>query len=208
MFPTEHRYHMYGPKDKMGDGGSYHNVPSGLYGSNSTQKQYHQVTCDQPYYNNHYHMNNHQTADTMTKRIGASQMGDGGTYHNDPAGYFPDQRQYFADERDVCRSNLIEIQTIDHNYEQKNGIHSDQQSILEVSYTHTDPLTKAETEIPNSNLKNDSVRTSKTETTQDKINYTKVGQPLYYSAPSSNYFLGSTQILPERHKMYLNTSRM
>jgi hypothetical protein len=51
-------------------------------------------------------------------------MGDGGTYHNDSAGYFPDQRQYFADERDVCRSNLIEIQIEDHNYEQKNGIHS------------------------------------------------------------------------------------
>ena len=91
-------------------------------------------------------------------------MGDGGTYHNDPADYFPDQRQYFADERDVCRSNLIEIQTVDHNYEQKNGIHSDQQSILEVSYTHTDPLTKAETKTPNSNLKNDFARTSKTAT--------------------------------------------
>jgi hypothetical protein len=78
-------------------------------------------------------MNNHQTADIMTNRIEASQMGDGGTYHNDPAGYFPDQRQYFADERDVCRSNLIEIQIEDHNYEQKNGIHFDQQSLLEVS---------------------------------------------------------------------------
>jgi hypothetical protein len=159
MFPTEHRYDMYGPKDKLGDGGSYHNVPSGLYGSDSTQKQYHQVTYDQSYYNNHYHMNNHQTADIMTNRIEASQMGDGGTYHNDPAGYFPDQRQYFADERDVCRSNLIEIQIEDHNYEQKNGINSDQQSLLEVSYTHTDPLTKAETKTPNSNLKNNSART-------------------------------------------------
>jgi hypothetical protein len=59
MFPTEHRYDMYEPKDKLGDGGSYHNVPSGLYGSDSTQKQYHQVTYDQSYYNNHYHMNNH-----------------------------------------------------------------------------------------------------------------------------------------------------
>jgi hypothetical protein len=50
----EHRYDMHGPKDKLGDGGSYHNVPSGLYGSDSTQKQYHQVTYDQSYYNNHY----------------------------------------------------------------------------------------------------------------------------------------------------------
>jgi hypothetical protein len=209
MFPTEHRYDMYGPKDKLGDGGSYHNVPSGLCGSDSTQKQYHQVTYDQSYYNNHYHMNNHQTADIMTNRIEASQMGDGGTYHNDPAGYFPDQRQYFADERDVCRSNLIEIQIEDHNYEQKNGINSDQQSLLEVSYTHTDPLTKAETKTPNSNLKNNSARTRKTATTQDNaVNYTKIGQPLYYSAPSSNYFLGSTQILPERHKMYSNTIGM
>ena len=82
-------------------------------------------------------------------------MGDGGTYHNDPVSYFSDQRQYFADERDVCRSNLIE----DHNYEQKNGINSDQQSLLEVSYTRTDPLTKAETKTPNSNLKNNSART-------------------------------------------------
>jgi hypothetical protein len=47
-------------------------------------------------------MNNHQTADIMTNRIEASQMGDGGTYHNNPAGYFPDQRQYFADERGYC----------------------------------------------------------------------------------------------------------
>jgi hypothetical protein len=69
MSPTEHRYDMYGPKDKLGDGGSYHNVPSGLYGLDSTQKQYHQVTYDQSYYNNHYHMNNHQTADIMTNRI-------------------------------------------------------------------------------------------------------------------------------------------
>jgi hypothetical protein len=80
---------MYGPKDKLGDGGFYHNVPSGLYGSDSTQKQYHQVTYDQSYYNNRYHMNNHQTADIMTNRIEASQMGDGGTYHNDSSGYFP-----------------------------------------------------------------------------------------------------------------------
>ena len=208
MFPTEHRYHMYGPMDRMGDGGSYHNVPSGLYGSNSTQQQYHQVTYDQPYYNNHYHMNNHQTANTMTKLTGASQMGDGGTYHNDPAGYLPEQNQYFAHDRDVCRSNLIEIQTIDHNYEQMNDIHSDQQSILEISYTHTDPLTKAQSDTPNSKLKSDSVRTNKTETKHEKVYYTKVGQPLYYSAPSSNYFLGSTQILPERHKMYPITSRM
>jgi hypothetical protein len=130
-------------------------------------------------------------------------------FNNDPTGYFPDQRQYFADERDVCRSNLIEIQIEDHNYEQKNGIHFDQQSLLEVSYTRTDPLTKAETKTPNSNLKNNSARTRKTVTTQDNaVNYTKIGQPLYYSAPSSNYFLGSTQILPERHKMYSNTIGM
>jgi hypothetical protein len=44
------------------------------------------------------------------------------------------QRQYFADERDVCRSNLIEIQIEDHNYEQKNGIHSDQQSLISLSH--------------------------------------------------------------------------
>jgi hypothetical protein len=64
----------------------------------------------------------------------------------------------------------------DHNYEQKNGINSDQQSLLEVSYTHTDPLTKAETKTPNSNLKNNSARTRKTATTQDNaVNYTKLG---------------------------------
>jgi hypothetical protein len=58
-------------------------------------------------------------------------------------------------------------------------------------------------------LKNNSARTRKTATTQDNaVNYTKIGQPLYYSAPSSNYFLGITQILPERHKMYSNTIGM
>jgi hypothetical protein len=88
MFPTEHRYDMYGPKDKLGDGGSYHNVPSGLHGSDSTQKQYHQVTYDQSYYNNHYHMNNHQTADihhvhqqNTVFDQGNSQQGRCGKFH-------------------------------------------------------------------------------------------------------------------------------
>jgi hypothetical protein len=108
MFPTEHRYDMYGPKDKLGDGGSYHNVPSVL--SDLIDKH-------------HVHQQN-----TVFDQ-GNSQQGRCGKFHHRPF--------------DLPR--LIEIQIVDHNYEQKNGIHSDQQSVLEVSYTHTDPLTKAET---------------------------------------------------------------
>lgn len=189
----------YWPVDQLGYGGSFHNVPTG---SASYVLQYNGY--DQSYGYSQPYFNNPQTNDGTSNNNRESQQSVDDTYFNPSSDYFTKQ-WYYRDDRDICKSNLIKIDSIDH----QDNISANEE---ESHYSATIGLARRKPETVTKTQASVCSKGSQVSNTEllvpvhSSFLNSREGQPLFYLPTKEKYVLYGAQIPPERNKVFLSNN--